>query len=95
MLHHYDGNIKWYAGDTFARNVKGKWVSFKVVHDGPNRDIHVYFDGVHKKYEAEASVTDFVFKFGVYGINKKNNVHEKFEANFKDINIKVNGKRAV
>ena len=95
MLHHYDGAIKWYAGDTFARNVKGRWVSFKVVHDGPKGDIHMTVDGQYKKYAAEKTVRNFGFKFGVYGINKQNKVHEKFQANFKDIQIKVNGKIAV
>jgi hypothetical protein len=85
MLHHYDGAIKWYAGDTFARNVKGRWVSFKVVHDGPKGDIHMTVDGQYKKYAAEKTVRNFGFKFGVYGINKQNKVHEKFQANFKDI----------
>ena len=50
MLHHYNGSLKFYSGDTFARNVRGKWVSLNVVHNGPSRDIKITVDGVTKIY---------------------------------------------
>ncbi len=92
MLHHYNGALKWYSGDTFAKNVRGKWVSLNVVHNGPSRDIKITIDGVTKSYQAESSVSNFGFKFGVYGIDKRSDSKEKFEASFKDVKINISGK---
>ena len=92
MLHHYSGSLKWYSGDTFGRNVRGKWVPLTVVHNGPTRDIKITLDGETKTYKAESSTRDFGFKFGVYGIEPQSSSGEKFEASFKDVKITINGK---
>ena len=91
MIHHYNGSLKWYGRDTFARNVRGRWVSLNVVHDGPSRNIKITIDGETRTYQAESSVTNFGFKFGVYGIDDWTNSKEKFEASFKDVKINISG----
>ena len=96
MLNHQDGALRYYTGGhVFVGSMKGRWINFKVVHNGPQKDIHIYINGQHFKDNADGSVNSFHFKFGVYGKQDQNNQHEKFEARFKDISVKINGNQAM
>jgi hypothetical protein len=46
MLNFQDGALRYYTGgNVFVGSMKGKWIPFKVVHNGPKKDILVYING--------------------------------------------------
>jgi hypothetical protein len=97
MLNHQDGALRWYTGgQIFDGNMKGNWVPFRVSHNGPTGTIYVYINGVHvKSDQADMTVNNFYFKYGVYGKQPQNSVKEKFEARFRNIVVKINGVQAI
>ncbi len=95
MLNHQSGALRWYTGgQVFDSNMKGKWIRFRVTHNGPTKAIQVYINGnLVKSDTADGTVSQFYFKYGPYGKQDRNSVKEKFQANFRNIAIKINGKQ--
>jgi hypothetical protein len=90
MLNHQAGALRWYTGGhAFLDSMNGRWIPFKVVHNGPTRDIEVCVEDKCRRYKADETVKDFHFKFGVYGKQVRNEKPEKFEASFKDIKVTI------
>ena len=94
MLNHQGGALRWYTGGhTFMGSMKGKWIPFTVTHNGPTKDITVNVDGQKKGFKARSSTKKFHFKFGPYAKQERNNKHEKFEAKYRNIKVKINKKK--
>jgi len=97
MLNHQNGALRWYTGgQTFDSNMRGKWIRFRVAHNGPTGAIQIYIGGnLVKSDTADRTVTTYYFKYGVYGKQERNNVKEKFEARFRNVGVKINGVQAI
>jgi hypothetical protein len=98
MLNHKNGDL-WYYDNGFKikDNVKGRWIPFRVLHDGPSRKMTIWVDGVQVKEDrsgrflADSTVNDFHFKFGPYGKQVRDpNSSKAFTAKFKDIKVTIN-----